>query len=70
MATVIPRPRKARLSSADTSASADGIRVGPASNTVTATPKSSKMDAIWQPVSAPPITATRSGRLFSDRMSS
>ena len=36
---------------------------GPASNRVTATPKSSKMDAIWQPVSAPPITATRPGRL-------
>ena len=43
---------------------------GPASNRVTATPKSSKMEAIWQPVSAPPITATRSGRPASDRMSS
>ena len=54
-----PGPRNARPSSVDTSWSAAGTRTGPPSNTVTAAPRSAKMDAIWQPVSAPPITATR-----------
>ena len=44
--TFMPRARKAPIRSADTLASAAGIRLGPASNKATLMPKSSKMDAI------------------------
>src|SRR5580693_8408031 len=70
VAMVMPRARKARPSPSDTLGSAAGTRTGPASYTVTAAPRSARTDAIWQPVSAPPITATRRGRLASDGMSS
>jgi hypothetical protein len=36
---------------------------------VTSLPRSAKIEAIWQPVSAPPMTATRPGSLVSEEMS-
>jgi hypothetical protein len=49
--------------------SALASKVGPASKIVTLTPKSDRMEAIWQPVSAPPTIATPDGRLVRDGMS-
>jgi hypothetical protein len=49
--------------------SAPGTSRGPASMSRTSAPRSAKMEAIWQPVSAPPITVTRCGRALRVQMS-
>ena len=67
--TVMPRAAYAWVRPALTAGSALAISDAAASKTVTRTPKSARMEAIWQPVSAPPMTAASAGRLVSDGMS-
>ena len=65
----MPLAANAWLSAAEMLASAPATSLGPPSKSQTRAPKSAKMEAIWQPVSAPPITATSCGRAVSARMS-
>ena len=60
--TSMPRPRKACSSATETSMSARGTIRGAYSTSVTSQPKSARIDVSWQPVSAAPMTQTRSGR--------
>jgi hypothetical protein len=70
VSTTMPRSRKDAVSASDTSWSARATSLGPASISVTSTPKSAKIDASWQPVSAPPTTAAEAGSAVRLRRSS
>jgi hypothetical protein len=67
--TFMPLASNAWLSAAEMPASAPGTIRGPASTSRTSAPKSAKIEAIWQPVSAPPMTATSCGRALRVKMS-
>lgn len=58
--TSMPRPWKACSSATETSMSARGTIRGPYSTSVTAQPKSARIDVSWQPASAAPMTQTLS----------
>src|SRR5215211_3250054 len=67
--TSIPRRVKAAPRAAERSWSARGTSRGAYSSTSVWQPKSARMEASWQPVSAPPMTAIRPGSAVRARRS-
>jgi hypothetical protein len=67
--TSMPRRVKAASRAAERSWSARGMSRGASSSNRVWQPKSARMEASWQPVSAPPMTATRPGSAVGARRS-
>ena len=67
--TLMPLASNAWPSAVEMLVSAPGTSRGPASMSRTSAPRSAKIEAIWQPVSAPPMTVTSCGRALRVQMS-
>ena len=68
--TCMPLASKAAVRPAETSWSERGLIRSANSSTVTLEPKSTRIEASWQPVSEPPMTTEDTGSSVRSRMSS